>query len=471
MSGKNRVYADIIAFHPEVTGSCILCIIKYKSGEKIKFVVDCGLFQEPKYVELNKYLPVKPEELDFVLVTHNHIDHIGRLPYLVKEGFYKNIYTTNVTKILMEPALNDTCKVLKNLAKRNNQSPLYKGEDVEKTLSLVKGCDFEQTIEVVPNVKVTFFKNGHLLGAALILVQISSPYEEDINLLFTGDYRKENTFFKVPDLPEWLLDLPITIIQESTYGEQNSSEIYHCFVNNIYQATQEEKDIVIPVFSLGRAQEVAYSLRTMQDFELLSTEYPIYLDGPLSQKYTAIYLNRDIGIDEQMKDFLPINLKYITIENRDDIIESTKPKIVLTSSGMGSYGPAQSHIPAILRRKNGLIHFTGYMAEGTLGRTLKDTSYGEAVNVGGLVVQKRAQVEYTNEFSAHAKADEMIEWLQQFKNLKLVLINHGAIDTKVSFAKQVLENVKVKNIGILGNDYFFRVTPYGLAKTLGTKFF
>ena len=471
MSGdKNRVYVDIMATHNEVTGSCILCIVKYKNGETVKFVVDCGLFQEQKYEELNNSLPFKPEELNFVLVTHNHIDHIGRLPFLIKKGFNKNIYSSQATKILMEPALQDSNKVIRNLAKRNNVSPLYNGDDVKKTLSQVIGCNYNEPIEVYPNIKVTFFMNGHLLGAALILVQISSPYEKDINLLFTGDYKKDNIFFKVSDLPNWVLDLPLTVIQESTYGDQNSQEINYCFKNNIFQATQEKKDIVIPFFSLGRSQEIAYILRTMQDSHMLSQNYPIYLDGPLTQKYTEIYLKCDIGIDSAMKDFLPKNLQYINNDNRLDIVSSTKPKIVLTSSGMGSYGPAQTHIPVVIQRKNALIHFTGYMAENTLGRRLKDTAYGETVVVGGLLVKKFADVEYTSEFSAHAKADEMIEFLQKFKNLKLVLINHGEIDTKESFANNVVENVETKNVGILGRDFFFRVSPYGLVKTMGTKF-
>lgn len=471
MSGdKNRVYVDIMALHNEVTGSCIFCVVKYKNGEMIKFAVDCGLFQEQEYDELNKTLPFKPEELNFILVTHNHIDHIGRLPFVVKKGFRENIYASYATKILMEPALQDSHKVLRDLAKRNNVSPLYNRDDVSKTLSQVVGCNYDEPIEVNANVKVTFFKNGHLPGAALILVQISSPYEEDINLLFTGDYKKDNIFFKVPDLPDWVLDLPLTIIQESTYGDQNSQEIKYYFTNNIFQATQEEKDIVIPVFSLGRCQEIAYILKTMQDSHMLSPNYPIYLDGPLTQKYTEIYLKYDIGIDSAMKDFLPKNLQYINNDNRLDIVSSTKPKIVLTSSGMGSYGPAQTHIPAVLSKKNGLIHFTGYMAEGTLGRRLKDSAYGSSVIVGGLVVKKFADVEYTSEFSAHAKANEMIEFLKKFKNLKLVLINHGEIDAKEAFAKNILENVETKNVGILGRDFFFRINPYGLVKTLGTKF-
>ena len=138
---------------------------------------------------------------------------------------------------------------------------------------------------------------------------------------------------------------------------------------------------------------------------------------------------------------------------------------------MGSYGPAQTYIPRYITRDNALIHFTGYTAEGTLGNRLKETAVGEKVEIGGLVgIVKRARVEYTTEYSAHAKADEMIEFLQQFKNLKLVLVNHGEPNTKKVFAERISDEVKTKQVGILGRSYFFRVDTYGLVKTLSTKF-
>ena len=172
-----------------------------------------------------------------------------------------------------------------------------------------------------------------------------------------------------------------------------------------------------------------------------------------------------------MKNFLPYGLKFINSDNREIVLKKEGPKIVLTSSGMGSYGPAQMHIPAVLARKNGLIHFTGYMAENTLGRRLKDTKNGEAVSVGGIIIKKRGEVQYTTEFSSHAKADEMIEFLNQFKNIKVILLNHGERNTKIAFAGRILEEVNAKNIGILGEEYAYRINPYGLVKVLPKKFY
>ena len=220
--GNSRFYCDIMAMHPEVTGSCILVIVKLPTRETIRFVVDCGLFQEKDYEELNENLAFDAENIDFILVTHNHVDHIGRLPFMVKKGFRNKIYTTKTTAKLLPYSLEDSCKVIKDTSKRKNKKALYNDIDVSETLSLVKPCDYNVKTKVNDNVKVTFLKNGHLIGAAMILVQISFPGYEDINLLFTGDYNSHNLFFDVDPIQEDILNLPLNVIQESTYGTMNS---------------------------------------------------------------------------------------------------------------------------------------------------------------------------------------------------------------------------------------------------------
>lgn len=467
---KNRFYVDIMSSSPEVTGSCNLCVAKFPNGETTKFIVDCGLFQERKYDELNFKLPFDSKNIDFVLITHNHVDHIGRLPLIVKNGFYKEIYTTNVTSKLLPLALYDSCKVLRDVSKRNNIKSLYDDNDVEKTLKLVIGCSFEKTIKITENIKVTFFKNGHLLGASIILVRISAEDCNDINLLFTGDYNNKNMFFDVPNLPKWVLDLPLTIIQESTYGNMDSTEIFPCFKNNILTNIKNQGTSIVLVFSLGRCQEILYEIKCMQDSEELSKEIPVYLDGKLAIRYTQIYLNEDLGIKPKMKNFLPSNLIFVNNECRTELLEDINSKIIITTSGMGSYGPAQSYIPEFISHEDTLIQFTGYTAEGTLGQRLKLTKYGDMVSVGGLISRKLGDVEYTTEYSAHAKSNEMIDFLTNFNNLKLVLINHGEISVKEKFAEKILDEVDSKKVGILGREFFFRVNPYGLVKTMGTKF-
>jgi metallo-beta-lactamase family protein len=459
-----------MAMHEEVTGSGHIVNVKMPNGETIRFVVDFGLFQEKEYDELNSIVPFNAENIDFCLVTHVHVDHIGRLPLMVRNGFSNSIYATETTCKLLPSALGDSYKVLNSVSKRKNTKCLYREEDVDKTLSLIKPCKYNEGITINDNVKVTFFNNGHLVGAALILVQISYPGYEDINLLFTGDYNDKNIFFDVDPLPKWVLDLPLTIIQESTYGDMDSSEISKSFESNIEECLDSNGTVLALVFSLGRSQEILYILKNMQAIGKLDVNIPIYFDGKLAQKYTRLYIEDGLDIKQELRDFLPENLHFVNDASRSDVLEDTNKKIILTTSGMGSYGPAQTYIPEYITRKDTLIQFTGYTAEGTLGRRLKDTDVGKMVEVGGLIAKKEAKVAYTTEYSAHAKANEMIDFLQQFNNLKLVLVNHGETETKSIFAERILNEVKTKKVGLLGRKYFFRVDSYGLVKTLSTKF-
>lgn len=470
MERKCRFYVDIMAMHEEVTGSCNLVIVKFPNGETLRFVVDCGLFQEKEYDELNSELPFNAENVDFCLVTHVHVDHIGRLPYMVKNGFSKPIYATKTTCKLLPLALNDSFRVLYSVSKRKNVKCLYSNVDVDKTLSLLKPCSYNETIQVHENIKVTFLNNGHLIGASLILVQINYPGHEDINLFFTGDYNNKNMFFDVNPIPKWILDLPLTVVQESTYGDMDTSEIYECFQNNIKKCIKNDGTVIALVFSLGRAQEILYILKTMQNEGKLDVKIPIYFDGKLAIKYTNLYIKDGLDIKQEMRDFLPQNLTFINDKaSRNEVLYDVNKKIILTTSGMGSYGPAQTYIPEYISRENALIQFTGYTVEGTMGDRLKRAELGDMVEVGGLIVKKRADVEYTTEYSAHAKANEMIKFLKQFNNLKLILVNHGEIKVKNIFAERIINEVNTKRVGLLGRQYFFRVDSYGLVKTLPTK--
>lgn len=476
MGSKERFYVDLMALHPEVTGSCNLVIVKKPDGETTKFIVDCGMFQGAnEHTEYNESFPFNPDEIEFCVVTHNHVDHTGRLPLLVKKGFHGKFFMTEQTSLLIKPALEDSYKVIKDLAKRNHKPELYSDADVAHALMLKKELTFSVTEEVSKNIKVTAFKNGHLVGAAFILVQISYPGYEDINILFTGDYNSKNVFFDVEKLPDWVLELPLTIVQESTYGTTESTEIKECFEKNILKCMEDGGTAVNMVFSLGRLQEVLYKLKCMQEEEKISTDIPIFVDGKLGNVYTRIYLDHSdvLEIREDMRDFLPENLTFVCKDDREDVIMSEQKKIIVTTSGMGTYGPAPQYIIGYIRRKKSLIQFTGYTAEGTLGDRLKNAEVGETVKVAGVVFVKDenwATVEYTTEFSSHAKANEMIAFLKNFKQPKLILINHGQTDVKEEFAERVIKELDPKYVGILGRDYFYRIGHYGLIRTMSTKF-
>ena len=471
MGNKIKLYLDIMACHPEVTGIWFSTVLKLPNRETVKFVIDCGLFQEKEYDSLNNELPFDCDEISFVVVTHNHVDHIGRLPLLFKRGYNGKVYCSTQTKILLPLALNDSQKVLADVCKRKHQSSLYNVKDVETTLNNVVGVDFNNKIKVTPNIEVTFLENGHLIGAAMILIEINYPGEEPINVLFTGDYNNKNEFLNLHELPMRVRNKRMSVVIESTYGDTSVEEINHGFFSEkVLEAIEERKTIILPVFSLGRSQEILLRLKELQDTNKLDVNIPIYFDGKLAQAYTALYCNSKILIDESKKDFFPRNLVAVNCEIREKLLQTDDCKIIVTTSGMGTYGPAQVYIPYFISKENALILFTGYTAEGTLGANLKNAKKGETVKIGGLILKKFADVSYCNEFSAHAKSEELIEFLKNFNNLRGVLINHGQTKAKEAFAEKILKEININEAGILSRDYFFRIGSYGIVKTLSTKF-
>ena len=471
MGNKIKLYLDIMACHPEVTGSCFLAVLKLPNRETVKFVIDCGLFQEKEYDSLNNELPFDCDEISFVVVTHNHVDHIGRLPLLFKRGYNGKVYCSTQTKILLPLALNDSQKVLADVCKRKHQSSLYNVKDVETTLNNVVGVDFNNKIKVTPNIEVTFLENGHLIGAAMILIEINYPGEEPINVLFTGDYNNKNEFLNLHELPMRVRNKRMSVVIESTYGDTSVEEINRGFFSEkVLEAIEERKTIILPVFSLGRSQEILLRLKELQDTNKLDVNIPIYFDGKLAQAYTALYCNSKILIDESKKDFFPRNLVAVNCEIREKLLQTDDCKIIVTTSGMGTYGPAQVYIPYFISKENALILFTGYTAEGSFGANLRNAEEGEIVKVGGLICKKFADVSYCNEFSAHAKSEELIELLKKFNNLRGVLINHGQTETKDAFAEKILKEIDISEVGILNREYFFRIGSYGIIKTLSTKF-
>ena len=471
MGIKSRFYVDIMDLHNAVTGSCHLCVVKFPDGDSLKFLVDCGLFQDERSESLNSKLPFKAENIGFCLVTHNHVDHTGRIPLLFKNGFRGIVYASESTSELMRHGLYDSYRILKSKAKLLGESPLYSEEDVENALYARVFCNYKKTIKVHEHVRVTFFRNAHIPGAAIIFVQITYPGEENINLVFSGDYKKVSEFSHESVVPKWVLDLPVTLICESTYGYEESKDVVHNFDNNILKALEEGKTVLIPSFSLERYQKILYRLRCLQNEGKLDVNIPIYLDGKLALTYTNMYLRGILDIKPEMIDFLPKNICAVDkVLRRTLLYEDNTQKIIVTSSGKGSYGPARSYIQQYIGNPNILIHFTGYCAEGTLGRRIKDHPKGEDIVVSGIVAKKQADVEYTSEFSAHAKADELIEFIQGFHNLNLVLLNHGDPEVKELFAKRVLAEVGTKQVGILSSDYVFRIGPWGFIKSIPTKF-
>lgn len=471
MGLRERFYAHITALHPEVTGSCLFVDVCYPNERRTKFLVDCGLFQEKEYNELNKIdFPFASEKVEFVLITHNHADHVGKLPMLCKYGFNGKIYATKSTTKLMSASLNNSYKIMKEDAQRQKSKPIYGEEDIERIFENLALCNLGESIQIDSNIKITYFDNGHIIGAGVILVQISYPGEDDINLLFTGDYKPTNAFKKVQPIPNWVYNLPINVVIESTYGDTNTCEIVYNFEIDVESILRKGNSLFIPVLAQGRAQEILFMLKQMQKDERISKKIPIYLDGNLAHQYTHIYKSGELEIDEDKLDFLPENFHWVDKGNRANLIASSEQKIILTTSGMLDHGPAQLYLPYIASKKNCAIFLTSYCGENTLGRKFLEYQPGTTVKIDDKEMVVEAQIFSTSQFSSHAKADELLQFLSQFKNLKLVLVNHGEKETKQKFAERVDSANVAKRVEVLG-EHTIKLSHYGFIKAMGSKLY
>ena len=463
-------YCDVQALHPEVTGSCILCVVRLPDGKKFKFIVDCGLFQERKYWELNKTLPFNANDIQFVLVTHNHVDHVGRLALLAKKGYCGKFYASEDTCRLLPPCLRDSGRILASSCKAHSEAPIYEEDDINTVVTNLQQVIPREQFKPCENVVVTAIRNNHLVGALSYLVQIKYTGFEDINILFTGDLKEQNMFLEDTSIPKWIRDLPLTIVTESTYGNERATG-KPVFRHNIIKALRRDGTVVVPVFSLGRTQEVLYVLKVLQDEGKINTNIPIYLDGKLAIDYTKMYSS--LNIKPSMQDFIPENLHFVEGDKkskRREIKNDTSQKIILCSSGMGTFGSAPSYIQHYIQIKNCMIHFSGYCTEGSVGRTLKDAEVGSEIEVCGLMVEKKADVEYTDEFSGHAHENDLIDYLSCFNDIKLLAINHGEEEAKRQFGRDVKQEVSPKDIFVLDRDNAVRVNSFGFEKSFKTKF-
>lgn len=439
-----------------VTGSSHLIII----DDGFKILLDCGLFQGHKaYVdEWNQKFSFDPKEINVLVLSHAHIDHCGRIPKLVREGFSGPIYCTPATLDLVKIMLLDSAHIQVKDSEFHNKKrkkqglpelqPLYRPEDVGKAMFQFKPVAYEEWFPLRNDVQFLFRDNGHILGSGSVTVKIQSPGKETI-IGFTGDIGRPNR--PILKDPATMPDCDY-LISEATYGSrihEKFPEDMETFWNIVNDTCFVRKGkLLIPSFSVGRTQEIVYVLDQMEKLKEM-TQLPVFVDSPLSTNATNIYRSHPECFDDEITKYLltdinPFgfnNLIYITeAEQSKQLNFDPRPCIIISAAGMAEAGRIVHHINNHIEDEKCTILFVGYCAEGTLGKRIR--SGMNPVKIFGVEKQVKAKIAIMDSFSAHGDQKEMIDFLNPLdkSRLKKTFLVHGEYETQTIFRDKLMEN-------------------------------
>ena len=430
-----------------VTGSCHCLEV---NGKRI--LVDCGL-QQGRDETGNQELPFTPNTIDYVLVTHAHIDHTGRLPLLVRQGFCGQIWTTRLTARLMDIMLVDSAHIQQSDAEylnRKNQragrpqvEPLYTVEDAERVRGYVHTRKYGDTFQLCDGVQVTFSDAGHLLGSASITVEAT---ENGVTktIVFSGDIGNLNQpIIRDPVL----LTRGDYVVMESTYGDRDHAEVWSYtseLAKVIDRTLGRGGNVVIPAFAVGRTQELLYFLRRIKQEHLVHSvkDFPVYIDSPLASKATTIFCGDLQGyLDDEalalvkdgtdMFSFPGLRLTESLEESKQLNMDPT-PKVIISASGMCDAGRVRHHLKHNLWREECTVVFVGFQAPGTLGRSLLDGT--ESVKLFGEDVTVQAEIVNFKGLSSHADRTHLLEWAKSFEHPTHFFVVHGDREVAPYFA-------------------------------------
>ncbi len=413
---------SILGAGNEVTGSAFLV-----SNGKAKVLVDCGQFQGGRREENKNRIPkaMSPRELDAVVISHGHLDHIGRLPLLVMKGFSGPVYATPATIDVAKLILKDAAKVQESEAARINRkrmragepliSPLFTDEDVDKTVRLFTPLDYDGPHPVAPGVQVQMMESGHVLGSAIINMDVEDGTRER-KVVFSGDLGPLNLpILKDPariDRADW-------VFMESTYGDRDHRPLDATldeFNSLIREAVKRKGKILVPSFALGRTQQIVYHLAEAFHNRIVEP-FPVYIDSPLAIAATEVYARHPDLYDSEMREFVLGNklrdaLKTVrfsqTADESKSINDVPGPCLILAGSGMCTAGWILHHLKHNLWRPETTVIFVGYQAPGTLGRLLIDGR--PQVSVFGEKIAVNATIRSLGGFSAHAGQSDLVNW-------------------------------------------------------------
>ncbi len=422
-------------------------------------LLDCGLYQghRKEAFERNNNFPFDPAEIDALIVSHAHIDHIGNIPTLVKHGYRGPIWATSATRDLAVIMLRDSAHIQesdveyvnKRRARRGQKpfEPLYTQADVLEALSLFQSIEYNRPFTPLPGVQVRYRDAGHVLGSASVTLNVDDHGKEKC-LVFSGDVGRTNLPILRDPQP---VDGADFIIMESTYGgryHEPPGEARAELKRMVLEAYQKNGKIIIPAFALGRTQDLVYTLHVMKSEGELP-DLQIYVDSPLAVNATEIFRLHPEAYDQEMKDFIkatnshnPFGFEGITyvrdVEESKALNNLSRPAIIISASGMCESGRVLHHLKNNISDERNMILFVGFQAENTLGRKILEGQ--PVVPIFGDDYPVRAKVFKINGYSAHADHTGLLNWLKMAQdrgNPRQLFLVHGEMEGASALAAAV----------------------------------
>ena len=438
----------------QVTGSSYLL-----EAGGLRLLIDCGLFQERAFLARNwNPFPVPPRGIDFLLLTHVHLDHSGLIPKLVKEGFSHPILTTSASAELLRIMLMDAARIHEEDAaykkKRHKQEgrpspqteiPLYTAHEAEQCFSLLKEVDYHKPLSLNDHVSICFHDAGHILGSAMLELTLKENGTSK-RLIFSGDIGQWNKpLVRDPSV----FEKANHVIMESTYGDRNHDDpedIETLLCRIINETVESGGNLVIPTFAVERAQELMFYLSRLVRAKCIPP-LDIFLNSPMAADVTEVFLHHLNYLDEETQRLFQSNeqpfrfpgLKLVrTVEESKAIHLLKESCIIMAGSGMCTGGRVKHHLVHNISRPESTILFVGYQAKDTLGRQIVDRK--PIVRIHGQFHPVQARVEQIHGFSGHADKQALLKWLSSFNSPpKHLFITHGEEDISLKFAEEIQE--------------------------------
>ena len=433
----------------EVTGSC-----HFVDTGKTRFLVDCGMFQGAWFTEEKNFndFGFNPKELDFVILTHAHLDHCGRLPKLCKE-FTGPIYATEPTRDFSEVMLADSAHVILNEAKFHKHQPFYVEEDVAGVVEKFQTLKYHEAKKVSEDVTIEFFDAGHILGSAFVAVTVRQGRTSK-RMVFSGDLGNP----PVPLLKNTeFIDGTDILIIESTYGGRIHEPVAlrHDLLKDVFSRTVKRGgNLMVPSFAIERTQQLLFELNHLVEHKEVP-EAPVYVDSPLAIKATRIYKKYAHLYDKQSRKFIEMGddlfnfprLHYTeSVEDSKAILKDTRGKVIIAGSGMANGGRIRHHLKNYLSDPKSQLLIVGFQPEGTLGRQLYDGA--ESVTIDGKKVSVKAEVMAIGSYSAHADQPKLLNWVRKLTKPKpeKVFIVHGEYKSAAMLADGLKQELGLDSI-------------------------